>query len=103
MTSRLHLHPVHTAIVPDEPPVGSVVLDNDGIAWQRIGSRDPYPNWQATHQDPGSFNGGNMSYWSKLLVDKGPLTELHRPDGPKNEAEKLDRARLPEALRKAGQ
>lgn len=102
MTSRLHLHPVHTAIVPDEPPVGSVVLDNDGIAWQRLKVNEPYPHWVPAQL---SFHGPDMhsNYWPKLLVDKGPVIELYRPEGPKGETEKLDRARLPEALRKAGQ
>lgn len=67
---------IYVAEIPDEPPVGSVVLDKDGLAWQRVKMLDPYPSWVPARQ---SHHGLELiaNYWPKLLVDNGPLTLLH--------------------------
>lgn len=81
------LRTIHTATVPEEPPVGSVVLDKDGLVWQRLKVNEPYPSWVPAQL---SFHGPDMhsNYWPKLLVDNGPLIELYRPEEPKKGASK---------------
>lgn len=62
---------------PPEPPVGSVVIDSDGRAWQhRI---DPYGPWiRATSFTEGSPTGSN---WPNLLAS-GALTLVWRGPEP---------------------
>lgn len=54
--------------LPEEPPVGAVLLDYSGTAWQRftvLGGT----NWNSTGDDP------NVTTWEGLQ-DEGPLTHL---------------------------
>lgn len=68
---------IYEAEIPPEPPVGTVVLDKEGLAWQRISMRKPYPCWVAAQMD---FGGGRTNYWPKLLMEGGPLKELYQPE-----------------------
>lgn len=52
--------------LPPEPPVGSVVLDRDGDAWQHTG-KDDLP-WRGAHV-------GECS-WKSLNLSHGPLCRL---------------------------
>lgn len=56
--------------VPDQPPIGSVVLDRTGTAWQRRTENDPAP-WTST-------GSGTWLSWPELLITLGPLDVLHR-------------------------
>ncbi len=59
---------------PPEPPVGSVVIDNDGDAWQR--------NPEAAKTQPGtewvSAMGIDPTSWAYLNETHGPITRLVR-------------------------
>jgi hypothetical protein len=71
------------AEVPVEPADRAVVLDKDGLAWQRIGE-----TWAATG---GHLFGGK--HWRHLVVDRGPLTLLAASDhDPARAASYLDEA-----------
>jgi hypothetical protein len=64
-----------SATLPPEPRKGSVVLDKDGIAWQRGDESWSKPNsvsWSATR-------------WLVLLAEHGPVRLLH--DAPADEPE----------------
>lgn len=76
--------PWYYATIPDEPPVGTVVLDKDDVAWQRISMDEPYPKWVKAQLD-SSFTNSNVDYWPKLLTERGPLRELYRPEGEKTD------------------
>lgn len=66
-----------TPPLPDEPPVGAVVLDSDNRAWQHtMGHRG---DWECTYDDMGDD-------WSGLNDGAGPLTRLI-PD-PADQAER---------------
>lgn len=53
--------------LPDEPPVGAVVLDSDNRAWQHtMGHRG---DWESTYDDMGDD-------WRGLNDGAGPLTRL---------------------------
>ena len=51
--------------LPEEPPVGSVVLDRDGDAWQRDG--DEW-RWRSNRRSWATLNGAHY----------GPLRIIHR-------------------------
>ena len=70
---------VYEASVPEEPPVGTVVLDSNEVAWQRVGMANlPYPSWVSTRLNK-DFHDLSADYWPKLLTERGPLKELYRP------------------------
>lgn len=56
--------------VPDQPTVGSVVLDRTGNVWQRRLEDDGQP-WTGTAS-------GTWLSWAELLVALGPVDVLHR-------------------------
>lgn len=70
----------YRAELPDEPPPGTAVIDHHGIAWQRC-----RPNmfgramWHSTSRL--DHLTGPLS-WPNLLIERGPVTELHRPATP---------------------
>ena len=67
---------ITTAAELDALPVGSVVLDRSGIAWQKVSS-EAGPRWADATGNPGRIS-------TSLLVSKyGPVTVL----GPVAEAE----------------
>lgn len=55
---------------PPEPPVGSVVLDDEGRAWQRIGKT----SWGVA----GGTGKGHVG-WNGLNDMYGPLKVIHEP------------------------
>jgi hypothetical protein len=57
--------------LPPEPPVGSVVLDRKGHAWQAVGPEfDDIPAaWYCTHDTMDQT-------WAELNAEHGPLTLL---------------------------
>lgn len=60
--------------LPDEPPDGSVVLDHNGVAWQRQGGM-----WIKATADMGSLSfGETMCGWGDMLFRHGPLTLIYR-------------------------
>lgn len=69
---------IHTAIIPDELPKGSVVLDRDRIAWQHrailFDVMGTSPHWYPANLDLAPMT------WPTLLTVRGPVTELHRPE-----------------------
>jgi hypothetical protein len=69
---------VHAARLPDEPPAGTVVIDRAGIAWQRRGATLVNgAMWHSTHR---IHNLAGPLNWANLLTDRGPVTEIHRPE-----------------------
>lgn len=76
--NKTPLYKIHSAQIPAAPPVGSVVIDKDGMAWQRTSMQDPYPDWCSAQLDR-SFDGKNINYWSQLLLaNPEGLTEVYR-------------------------
>lgn len=69
---------VHVADVPEEPPAGTVVVDRDGRAWQSEKMIADHPNWNTT-QSQCEFRPQSL-HWPMLIVTRGPLTELYRPE-----------------------
>jgi hypothetical protein len=71
--------PTYSAVIPDEPPMLSVVLDATQRVWQHRG-RDNYGgrNWLAPYNQASPDAVGALS-WAQLLNLYGPVTELHRP------------------------
>jgi hypothetical protein len=75
--------PTHAAKIPEELPVGSVVVDAEQIAWQSHSSG--FPNMSSWYPaiDPAVgdvHNGAKPQSWAGLVATRGPLTELYRPD-----------------------
>lgn len=58
--------------VPEQPPVGSVVLDRTGNAWQRLDEHAVQP-WTTTAS-------GTWLSWAEVLVSRGPLDVVHRAE-----------------------
>lgn len=56
-----------------EPFVGSVVLDRDGLAWQRAAIEFGDQPWWAASDDP------DLS-WAQLDDQHGPLTVIHKAE-----------------------
>jgi|SRR5581483_967282 len=65
--------------LPPEPPVGSVVLDAKGRAWQRRGSFKGASRWKATHHRMGEAT------WESLNLAVGPLRVLYNPESMREE------------------
>lgn len=59
--------------VPEQPPVGTVVLDSHGTAWQATRAMfNPAIVWRPAD------TSDNALPWPALLVDHGPLDVVHR-------------------------
>lgn len=56
-----------------EPPVGTIVIDEDGLAWQRSNEFSATP-WYAAAAD--EFDRS----WDALNDDRGPLTVIYEGD-----------------------
>lgn len=76
------------AHIPDEPPAGSVVIDQNGDAWQRM---KPglfsfiFANGAAVWVRARNEAGGIRSTWAMLLGD-GPVSLVHRGEEPAERA-----------------
>lgn len=57
-----------------EPPVGSVILDKNGLAWQRGNVDNEVPWWAADAE-------WDDQSWDSLNDDHGPLTVIYEGDG----------------------
>jgi hypothetical protein len=68
--------------IAPEPPVGSVVLDKDGHAWQRV---ETYENgeWWCTHEVP-DLNWGDLNneLGPLMVLDLTPAAELTKQKSP---------------------
>lgn len=62
-----------TILPPDEPKAGSIVLDNEGDAWQRNASR----GWVCVVRDDAS--DFTQHSWEDLIQEFGPITWLYSP------------------------
>jgi len=71
-----------TAQSPPEPAVGSVVLDPDGVAWQRQeGDSDQPSIWMAAQAVLISlFGSRGGSPWPMLLITKRELRLIYDAD-----------------------
>jgi hypothetical protein len=68
------------ADVPPEPPIGSVVLDREHVAWQAF-ARNGARRWvQAGTVLPllSMTPVEGMKPWHRLLVEHGPVTLVYR-------------------------
>ena len=70
--------------LPPEPPVGSVVLDDLGRAWQRRKSFRDTSRWKATHHRLGEAS------WESLKSVAGPLRVLYDPESMREEDRERD-------------
>ncbi len=69
--------------VPPEPPVGSVVLDALGVAWQSHTRDHGGRLWQSAGLRALMTFGGTASgwgSWAMLITERQPLTLIHRAD-----------------------
>lgn len=62
--------------LPVEPPRLSVVVDKEGLAWQRLGSSEWVRNGAVVMLFSRSEGGRS---WPELLVNHGPVTLVHAP------------------------
>lgn len=65
---------VHAPEFPSEPPHRSVVIDEQGLAWQRRADR-----WVAAAAD---VSGDCGRTWPNLLLTRGTLDIVHVPPAP---------------------
>jgi hypothetical protein len=73
---------VYAVECPEEPPVGSVVVDSESTAWQcRSGGGCAW--WWPTDSE-SRFHPIHMR-WADLLHKYGPVTEVWRPEKPTSE------------------
>lgn len=77
MTKRFAEYSVN---MPEEPPVGSVVLDRDDIAWQLVELprdfvRGWFPTWHRNRPERDVVRN-----WATLLTQHGPLRVLYHAD-----------------------
>jgi len=63
--------------VPEQPPIGSVVVDSCGTAWQRRRPLFSTSDGWFPAQCSGQLN---QLHWAHLLTAHGPLDLVHRPD-----------------------
>lgn len=61
-------------LAPPEPPVGTVVIDKNGLAWQRGDVDNEVPWWAA---DVDEYDRS----WGSLNDERGPLTVIYEGDG----------------------
>jgi hypothetical protein len=61
---------------PPEPPVDSIVLDNDGDAWQRKLDSDAPDGW-ACIVHSSDYEGRD---WKDLVQNWGPITVVYLPE-----------------------
>jgi hypothetical protein len=74
--------------LPAEPPLGSVVIDRDGMAWQartawqaRVLHGDGRVTWVSTGHRRlfalGMRPEDGLTHWSLLVTERSPLTIVH--------------------------
>ena len=61
---------IYAAVIPDEPPIGTIVIDNADRAWQRRVSFTSQ-HWAGVEQEC------RLSWL--FLLSRGPVTEVYRP------------------------
>ena len=74
------------ATLPTEPPSLSVVLDNEGIAWQcQLVQGDNDPSWVACIHTRENCENPYVRHpfqrgltWGQLLVERGPVHIVHK-------------------------
>jgi hypothetical protein len=71
-------------VLPDEPPPGSVVLDRLGRAWQRLEGDLKGLHWHVAGTlesfFPLGWDGMAQCTWGQLLLQRGPVTLVYRPE-----------------------
>lgn len=60
----------------NEPPVYSIVMDEDGLAWQRCKSSICTDGWYFI-LDATDYEIGECVPWKELNLRYGPITILH--------------------------
>lgn len=77
-------------VIPDELPVGSVVVDRFGRAWQRLAVSMFGAQWCVTGKlvslVPGLLDAPQLQ-WALLLVQRGPVTVIYNPERTRNDQE----------------
>lgn len=68
--------------LPYEPARGSVVLDREGWAWQRLRGSWVRTGTVITFLAPARQSG--IARWVELLADHGPVELIHRANPPVN-------------------
>ncbi len=74
--------------LPAEPPIGSVVIDRDGMAWQartawqaRVLRGDGRVTWVSTGPRHlfafGMRPEDGLTHWALLVTERSPLTIVH--------------------------
>jgi hypothetical protein len=77
--------------LPAEPPIGSVVIDRDGMAWQartawqaRVVRGDGRVTWVSTGRRHlfsfGLRPEDGLTSWALLITERAPLTIVHVAD-----------------------
>lgn len=70
-------------VLPDEPPIGAVVIDRYGRAWQRLARRFGR-HWEPAGQlGPGvipALADVPPLSWGQLLLQRGELTLVYNPE-----------------------
>lgn len=70
-------------VIPDEPPFGSVVLDDEGRAWQADWAENNTLIWRSAGPRNLLNFGGNVESgwgrWAQLCAQKKRLTLIYRP------------------------
>jgi len=71
-------------VLPDEPPVGSVVVDSYGRAWQRLTRALSGSRWCVAGSLIPAFDGmlpgAPELSWGRLLLQRGELTLVYTPE-----------------------
>jgi hypothetical protein len=73
--------------IPEELPVGSVVLGKSGVAWQSYAFKNPYGEgaaWGRYRPEDAGFNGHGGQKWGYLVIEEAPLTVLYVPGEDKD-------------------
>ncbi len=77
-------------VIPDEPPVGSVVVDRVGRAWQRLETGLYGHHWHVAGKlasfIPDLADAPRLS-WGHLLLQRGPVTLAFAPEKKKKNRE----------------
>src|SRR5688500_11149571 len=78
-------------VLPDEPPVGAVVIDHYGRAWQRLAGSLFGAHWHVTGRltsfIPELADAPTLR-WGHLLLQRGPVTLVHNPKADEKRIER---------------
>lgn len=70
-------------VLPDEPPIGSVVIDRYGRAWQHLAGTPFGHQWCVAGQLPPVVTplaDASQLSWGRLLLQRGELTLAYTPE-----------------------